>query len=97
MNTNDKMNPADAKPMHISKPVIEASQIKANTKVMCSENGQLGVVEAMDGKNSVKLKKDAKGISHFIPLNWVTRVDETIHLDRPGAQAMREWTTSAHS
>jgi len=96
MNTNDKMNPADAKPMHITTP-IEASQIKANTKVMCSQDGQLGVVEAMDGKNSVKLKKDAKGVAHFIPLNWVTRIYDTIHLDRPGAQAMREWTTTAHS
>lgn len=65
MNTNDKMNPADAKPMHIKTP-IEASQIKANTKVMCSQDGQLGVVEGMDGKNSVKLKQDAKGVSHFL-------------------------------
>ena len=96
MNTNDKMNPADAKPMHITTPV-EASQIKANTKVMCSQDGQLGVVEGMDGKNSVKLKQDAKGVSHYIPLKWVTRVDDTIHLDRPGAQAMREWTTAPHS
>ena len=96
MNTNDKMNPANAKPMHITTPV-EASQIKANTKVMCSQDGQLGVVEGMDGKNSVKLKQDAKGVSHYIPLKWVTRVDDTIHLDRPGAQAMREWTTAPHS
>ena len=95
MNTNEKTNSVDAK--HAAKTPIEASQIKADTKVMCSQDGQLGVVEAMDGKNSVKLKKDAKGVSHFIPLNWVTRVDDTIHLDRPGAQAMREWTTAPHS
>ena len=75
---------------------IDASQIKANTKVMCSQDGQLGVVERMDGKNSLKLK-DSKGISHFIPLNWVTRVDDTIHLDRPGAQVMREWTSEPNS
>ena len=68
MNTNDKMNPADAKPMHISKPVIEASQIKANTKVMCSENGQLGVVEAMDGKNSGEAQAGRQGrLALFFP------------------------------
>ena len=103
MNTNDKMN-QDGKSMRRepgnnetrSGNPIEASQIKANTKVMCSQDGQLGVVEGMDGKNSLKLK-DSKGVSHFIPLSWVTRVDDTVHLDRPGAQAMREWTSEPNS
>ena len=69
MNTNDKMNPdAVREPNNVARTgnTIEASQIKANTKVMCSQDGQLGGVEGMDGKNSVKLKQDAKGVSHFL-------------------------------
>lgn len=47
----------------------------------------------MEGRDSIKLKKDSMGKHHFIPLNWVTSVDAKIHLDRPGEQAMREWRT----
>ena len=31
---------------------------------------------------------------HYIPLEWVTSVDDKVHVDRPGKQAMQEWTTS---
>ena len=44
--------------------------------------------------NFIKLAKDASGQHHYIPLTWVTSVDDKIHVDRPGAQAMREWTTA---
>ncbi len=74
---------------------IDPSQIKPDTKVMCAKDGQLGVVDHMQGASTVKLKKDDKGVHHFIPLGWVTRVDDTIHVDRPGDQAMREWSTEA--
>jgi hypothetical protein len=26
-------------------------------------------------------------------MSWVTRIDEHVHVDRPGKQAMQEWTT----
>ena len=41
-----------------------------------------------------KYAKDASGQHHYIPLTWVTSVDDKVHVDRPGDQAMREWTTS---
>jgi len=46
---------------------VEARQIKANTEVMCSGDDQLGVVEGMDGKNLVKLRKDANGFARQMP------------------------------
>jgi hypothetical protein len=49
----------------------------------------------MEGKSSIKLNKDKAGVHHYIPLGWVSRVDAKVHLDRPGAQAMREWKTAA--
>ena len=28
----------------------------------------------------------------MVSLKWVTKVDDKIHIDRPGDQAMREWS-----
>ncbi len=72
--------------------MINASQIKPNTPVVCSDNGQFAVVDHMDGAATIKLNKDDKGQHHYIPLRWVKSVDDKVHIDRPGAQAMREWT-----
>ena len=27
----------------------------------------------------------------WIPMSWVTRVDEHVHVDRPGQQALLDW------
>jgi hypothetical protein len=74
--------------------MINASQIKPNTPVVCSENGQFAIVDHMEGKDTIKLNKDAKGQHHYIPLSWVKSVDDKVHVDRTGDQAMREWATS---
>jgi len=62
--------------------------------VVCSENGQFGTVDHVEGRNSIKLAKDDDGSHHYIPLDWVTSVDDRVHIDRPSNQAMREWTTT---
>ena len=71
--------------------MIKPNQVKSNAPVVCSEDGQLAVVDHMEGTDFIKLKKDDKGQHHFIPLSWVTKVDDKVHVDRPGDQAMREW------
>ena len=38
--------------------------------------------------------KDGKGQHHYIATGWVKSVDHKVHLDRPGDQAMREWSTT---
>lgn len=74
--------------------MINANQVKPNTPVVCSKNGQFAVVDHMEGADSIKLNKDAKGQPHYIPLSWVTSIDDKVHIDRTGDQAMREWTTA---
>jgi hypothetical protein len=76
-----------------AKPSITPSQIKADMPVVCSKDGQFGVVDHIQGPTNIKLKKDDKGVHHYIPLAWVTRVDAKVHVDRPGEQVMREWAT----
>ena len=73
--------------------MVDTSQIKPHMPVVCSENGQFATVDHMDANNSIKLTKDDKGQHHWIPADWVTRVDKHVHVDRPGKQAMREWYT----
>lgn len=75
--------------------MVDASKIKPEMPVVCSEDGQFAVVDHMEGKNEIKVKKDEQGKHHFIPLSWVTVVDDKVHVDRPGDQAMREWRTEA--
>ena len=72
--------------------MINAQQIKPNMPVVCSEDGQFAVVDHTEGQD-IKLKKDSSGKHHFIPVSWVTKVDDQVHIDRPGRQAMKEWRT----
>ena len=73
--------------------MISADKIKPEMPVVCSNNGQFAVVDHMEGSDSIKLKKDASGKHHFIPLSWVTTVDGKVHVDRPGSEAMKQWRT----
>lgn len=73
--------------------MINASQIKPQMPVVCSKDGQLGIVDHVEGKETIKLAKDSKGQHHYIPMSWVKTVDGKIHLDRPGEQAMKEWSS----
>lgn len=75
--------------------MISPEKIKPNMPVVCSKEGQFAVVDHIEGKTTIKLKKDKTGKSHTIPLNWVKTVDSKVHIDRPGDQAMREWTTES--
>lgn len=72
---------------------VNPEMIKPEMAVVCSDDGQFAVVDHVDGKDTIKLKKDASGKHHYIPLAWVKSVDKKVHIDRPGDQAMKEWRT----
>lgn len=72
--------------------MVSAEQIQPEMPVVCSENGQFAVVDHMQGSAAIKLAKDRNGVHHYIPLKWVTSVDDKVHIDRPGKQAMQEWS-----
>jgi hypothetical protein len=74
--------------------MIEISKIKADMPVVCSEDGQFAVVDHMQGREAIKLKKDKAGQHHFIPLSWVKSVDDKVHIDRTGDQAMKDWSAT---
>ncbi|MCX6124741.1 MAG: DUF2171 domain-containing protein [Proteobacteria bacterium] len=76
--------------------MISASQIKPELPVVCSKDGQFAIVDHMEGADSIKLKRDKSGNHHFIPLSWVKSVDDKVHIDRTGDEAMKQWTAKAH-
>ena len=69
------------------------SKIREHMPVVCSNNKEFGVVDDVEGQ-WIKLTKDDLGQHHWIPTEWVTKVDSKVHVDRPGDQAMREWRSS---
>jgi hypothetical protein len=71
-----------------------ANQIKPQMPVVCSNDGQFATVDHLEGQDTIKLARDKDGKHHYIPMSWVKSVDDKVHVDRPGDQAMREWSES---
>jgi hypothetical protein len=74
--------------------MVNPTQIQPDLPVVCSQGGQFATVDHMQGSDQIKLKRDDQGKHHYIPLSWVTSVDGKVHVDRPGKQAMQEWSES---
>lgn len=74
--------------------MVDTSDIKEHMPVVCSDGGQFATVDHLDPGNTIKLTKDDQGQHHWIPTDWVTSVDDKVHVDRPGKQAMQDWSTS---
>lgn len=69
------------------------TNIREHMPVVCSNNKQFATVDKVEG-NAIKLTKDTSGQHHWIPTDWVKSVDDKVHVDRPGDQAMREWSST---
>ena len=77
------------------KQSVDTSKIKADMPVVCSENGQFAVVDHLEGQDQIKLNKDKDGQHHYIPVSWVTKVDDKVHVRLTGDQAMQQWSTQS--
>ena len=75
---------------------MQSNQIQPDMPVVCSQDGQFAEVDHMEGADTIKLKRDDEGHHHYIPLSWVTSVEDgKVKIDRPGEEAMQEWTESS--
>jgi hypothetical protein len=68
-------------------------KIREHMPVVCSESEQFGTVDRVEG-DQLKLTRDKEGQHHYFPLAWVTRVDDKVHVDRPGREVMKQWSTA---
>lgn len=72
-----------------------ASQIQNHMPVVCTDGTQLGAVDHLDGENSIKLVRDEDGKHHWIPIGWVTGVENgAVSIDRSVMHAQEEWSDS---
>jgi len=73
---------------------VDTTKIKEHMPVVCSDGDQFATVDHLDPGNTIKLTKDDQGQHHWIPIEWVTSVDDKVHVDRPGKQAMQDWSST---
>ena len=67
--------------------------IKPRMPVVGANDTQFAVVDHLEGSASIKLARDKQGQHHYIPLAWVSSVDDKVHVDRSIDDVMREWST----
>lgn len=69
--------------------------IKEHMTVIASCGKTVGVVDNV-AANAIKLtRKDSPDDQHhFIPLSWISHVDNHVHLNRNSKQAMENWQAS---
>jgi hypothetical protein len=67
--------------------------IKEHMEVMASCGTRVGKVDQVEGKWVKLTEHDAQagGKHHYIPLDWVERIDRQVHLKRDSDEVMREW------
>ena len=68
-----------------------AANIREHMEVIASCGKRVGVVDRVEG-DSIKLtKKDSSdGQHHLVPLDWVARVDQHVHLTKNSEEVARE-------
>lgn len=74
--------------------MIEAREIKADMPVITAQAEHVAVVDHLQGDDVIKLKKDAAGVHHYIPVSWVISTEGGIvKVNRTLAQLMQDWAT----
>jgi len=71
----------------------ERSKIRDHMEVISSCGCHMGVVDRVEGER-IKLTKDDPQASehhHYIPIDWVQRVDDKVHLNTDAEETRREW------
>jgi hypothetical protein len=72
--------------------------IREHMQVLGSDGQHVGVVDRVEGGKHIKLTRSdpaADGLHHVIPLEWVERVDQAVHLKKSSHEAKREWKPAA--
>jgi len=75
--------------------MTDTSKINEHMEVIASCGTRVGKVDHVEG-NSIKMTKSdptAGGKHHFIPSDWVEKVDQHVHLKKNSAEVFKEWTT----
>lgn len=74
-----------------------SESIREKMEVVGSDGEHVGVVDHIEGQTLrlTRLDPKAGGLHHWIPMDWVSSVDNAVHLNRDSDQALREWQAAA--
>lgn len=93
--TSGRRGPASRKPRTKGgSQLIDSSEIREHMEVVGSDGEHVGTVDHCEGADIIKLTKNdpaANGKHHYIPMAWVNRVDQRVHLAHPGSEARLHW------
>jgi hypothetical protein len=72
---------------------MNVSEVRELMEVVGSCGNHVGRVEAVEG-HSIKLARGADDQTHYISLEWVASVGQTVRLDVTAAEARAEWNAA---
>ena len=74
--------------------MVDISLIKTHMDVISSDLKSVGKVDQLEGADRIKLTKQSAPDGqhhHFIPLSWVDRIDQHVHLNKSSADVTSHW------
>ena len=72
------------------------SEIREHMDVIGSCGNKVGSVDHVEGSLIKLTRKDSPdGQHHYVPLDWVARVDAHVHLNRDCGAAREQWQSSS--
>ena len=78
--------------------MFEPVHIQEHMDVISSDFKVVGKVDHLEGADAIKLTKTSSPTGeshHFIPMSWVDRVDQHVHLNKTGAEVLAHWSKVA--
>ena len=72
--------------------MVEISEIREKMAVVDARGNHVGVVEKVHNRSEIKLSRadSPDGLHHYIPLDWIATIDRSVHLNRSGAEVIRD-------
>jgi hypothetical protein len=74
--------------------MLNTGAIREHMEVLGSDGVHVGTVDRMEGPNRIKLTKSdpvSEGTHHFVPVDWVERVDNHVHLKKKSSELLAYW------
>jgi hypothetical protein len=71
--------------------MINTTQIREHMEVLGSDGVHVGTVDGMEGAGKIKLTKTdpiSEGTHHFLPVDWVEKVDNHVHLKKGSSEVL---------
>lgn len=73
--------------------MMDFEQIVPHMEVKSADGEVVGTVDHLEGIDQIKLAKstDEEGRHHYIPTEWIERIDAHVHLSKSAAEVRTEW------